>query len=425
MKVLILTIGSRGDVQPYVALGKGLKEAGHEVLVATASSFEAFVAKHDLGFFPMSNDLVDLLTNDIGRKALEETRGIFSALKTHFKLIKMLKPIGRRLMADCWNAAKGFDPDFIVYNSKVPGADIAEKLRVPCALAIPFPQLVVSSEIPTLGMPELGPFNKASYRIVQLFMGLYGGFLNNFRTKTLGLEKKSRFGGLHHMADGTPIPVLHCFSEHVMPHPNDWPDCAFVTGYWFLDDRNEPSGELRAFLEDGDPPVYVGFGSMSGRKPEKVTKIVVESLVEAKVRGIIATGWGGLEAADLPDSILKVEQAPHEWLFPKVSAVVHHGGAGTTAAGLRAGRPTIICPFFGDQGFWGKRVFELGVGSKPIPQRKMSVRKLTAAIWEVTTDNSIKESAADLGGKIHSEDGVGRAVELIERIGNEKLAKSR
>jgi sterol 3beta-glucosyltransferase len=420
MKVLILTIGSRGDVQPYVALGKGLKAAGHEVVVATASSFESFVLDHKLGFFPMSNGLVDLLSTDMGRKALEDTRSIFGAVKTYIRLFKTIKPIGRELMRDSWDAAKDSDPDFIVYNSKVPGAHIAERLGVPCALAMPFPQLVSSKELPTLGLPELGPFNKASYGIVRLFMGIMGGFVNEFRTKTLGLKKGPRFMGLHHLADGTPVPVLHGYSRHVMPGPSDWPDNVHITGYWFLDDNSKPSQELVDFLDKGEPPVYIGFGSMSGRKPEKVSATVVEALEKAGVRGIIATGWGGLEADDLPDSILKIDQAPHEWLFPKVSAVVHHGGAGTTAAGLRAGRPTIICPFFGDQPFWGQRMVKLGVGSKPIPQRRLTADKLAAAIREVISNPDIRKAAATLGDTIRSENGVVKAVEIVEGLVSKK-----
>lgn len=417
MKILIITIGSRGDVQPYVALGKGLKAAGHEVTVCTAWSFEGFVEEHGLRFAYMDNDLVELLTDDVGRQALEDMQGPIGTIKTAIRLIRMLKPVMRRIMSDVWDAAREFEPDFLVYNSKVPGVHIAEKLGMPCALAMPFPQFVATGEFPTIGMPDFGAFtNRASYKIVQLFTTAFGGMINEFRTDILGLEKTSRFIGLHHMTDGTPVPVLHCYSETVVPRPADWPACAYVTGYWFLDEKSEPSDELVSFLEKGDPPVYVGFGSMSGRKPEKVTKVVVESLEAANVRGIIATGWGGLEPSDLPDSILKIDQAPHDWLFPRVSAVVHHGGAGTTAAGLRAGRPTVICPFFGDQGFWGKRVFDLRVGSKPIPQRKLSVGKLGNAIRQVTTDRAFSKNASRIGKKIRSEDGVKKALVTIEQI---------
>jgi sterol 3beta-glucosyltransferase len=170
---------------------------------------------------------------------------------------------------------------------------------------------------------------------------------------------------------------------------------------------------LVEFLVAGSPPVYVGFGSMAGRNPEKVTQIVFESLARSGQRGVIATGWGGLAVSDLPDNLFKIESIPHDWLFPQMVAVVHHGGAGTTAAGLRAGKPTVICPFFGDQPFWGRRVFELGVGPEPIPHKKLSVEKLANAIQVAVSDDDIRKRAAGLGEKIRAENGIARAVDFI------------
>jgi sterol 3beta-glucosyltransferase len=191
-----------------------------------------------------------------------------------------------------------------------------------------------------------------------------------------------------------------------------------MNGYWFLDQPNDwqPSVELQAFLDAGDPPVYVGFGSMAGRKPQRLAQIVIEALQAANVRGVIATGWGGLDANDLPETIFKIDQAPHDWLFPRMAAVAHHGGAGTTAAGLRAGRPTVICSFIADQPFWGARVYALGVGPKHIPQKQLTVEKLAAAIREATTNPAMRQRAADLGEQIRAEDGVADTVALIERI---------
>lgn len=210
--------------------------------------------------------------------------------------------------------------------------------------------------------------------------------------------------------------MLHYYSLHVVPRPHDWPRNAHVTGYWFLDrlDEWKPSAELQAFLDEGEAPVYVGFGSMAGRNPQRVANIVIEALQQAKVRGIIATGWGGLEVNDVPDTILHIDQAPHEWLFPRMSAVVHHGGAGTTAAGLRAGRPTVVCPFMGDQPFWGNRVHVLGVGPKPIPQKKLTVKKLANALRAVTSNVAMRKRAESLGDQIRHEDGISNAIAIIE-----------
>jgi sterol 3beta-glucosyltransferase len=224
--------------------------------------------------------------------------------------------------------------------------------------------------------------------------------------------------GVLHNRHGEHIPVLNAYSKQIFPKPFDWDENVFITGYWFLDEQNDyqPSKELQAFLDAGEPPVYVGFGSMAGKKPERVTRIVIDALQKAYVRGLLASGWGGLAPEDLPDSIMMIDHAPHDWLFPRVSAVVHHGGAGTTAAGLRAGKPTVICPFIVDQPFWGRRVFEMGVGSQPIPQKKLNVDNLASALIEVTSNPSIQQNAQVIGEKIRAEDGVKNAVKIIEEI---------
>jgi len=204
-------------------------------------------------------------------------------------------------------------------------------------------------------------------------------------------------------------------SEHVIPRPADWPKDAHLTGYWILEPNAswQPSPELVQFLEAGPPPVYIGFGSMAGKEPEAKARIVIEALAKAGQRGIIASGWGGLQASDLPDSIYMIDEAPHHWLFPRVSTVVHHGGAGTTAAGLYAGKPSIICPFIADQPFWGQRVHALGVGPAPIAQGKLTADNLAAAIQTATSDENMRSKAAALGEKLRAEDGVANTVRLV------------
>jgi sterol 3beta-glucosyltransferase len=262
-------------------------------------------------------------------------------------------------------------------------------------------------------------FNKFTYQLIHKGYRAYDKVVNDFRQVTLGLDKLPKNASPLHMTNGEPIPVLHAYSEHVWPRPLDWPETAHITGYWFLDNLEQwqPPVELADFLENGEPPVYVGFGSMAGRDPQRMAEIVIAALQKAGARGIIATGWGGLDASNLPENIFKIESVPHEWLFPRVTAAVHHGGAGTTAAGLRAGRPTIVCPFLVDQPYWGARVHALGVGSQPIPQKKLNAENLSEAITEVLNSASIREKAQALGEQLRAEDGVGQAVRLLEQIG--------
>ncbi len=420
MRILITTAGSRGDVQPYVALGQGLVEAGHAVTICTHARFEGFVTEHKLGYAHLSNDLLGLMESSVGRGALEDMGSLVSGVKTAVRLLRRSGEIQRGLVRDGWAAAQAVGPDLIVYNSKMFGAPhYAEKLGVPAALAMLFAQFVPTAAFPSLGFPRwpLGSaYNRLTYRIVQ-------GIAARIAKKYVA-EWRSAHGlpphrtGLLRRSDGTPIPVLHGFSRHLVPRPADWPSSAVVTGTWFLDWDEEwtPPPTLAAFLDEGEPPVYVGFGSMAGRDPERTTQIVVEALQQVGLRGVLATGWGGLAPSDLPDTVFALDRVPHDWLFPRVAAVVHHGGAGTTAAGLRAGCPTVICPFFGDQPFWGGRVHALGVGSAPIPQKDLSAEKLAAALREVTADPLIRQRAQTLGEAIRQEDGIARAVAATERV---------
>lgn len=420
MRIFIATVGTRGDVQPFVALGKGLQQAGHQVTICTSERFEGFVREHGLEYGYMSNDLLDLMDTQAGKQAMEDTVGVFGFIKTTLKLLKKAKTINRTLIEDSWKAVQEAHPDLVIYHPKIlSGVHLAEKLHVPVMMGFYLPLVIPTREMPAAGLPALnlgGWYNRLTYTVVHKGFTTYNGVVEEFRKEKLDLPRFPKSSGVLKTATGDPIPVLHAFSPAMIPPPSDWPAHAHTTGFWFLEQQDgwHPPSELTTFLESGTPPVYVGFGSISGKNPEKTTRVVIEAIQEAGVRGIIATGWGGLEVDQLPDTILKIERAPHDWLFPRMAAVVHHGGAGTTAAGLRAGRPTIICPFFGDQPFWGKTVYTLGVGSKPIPQKKLTAKKLAAAIKEVTTSAAIQQKAEKLGTRIRAEDGVGEAVKVIE-----------
>jgi sterol 3beta-glucosyltransferase len=255
------------------------------------------------------------------------------------------------------------------------GYHIAEKLGIPGFLSIPFPVYVPTAEFPAVVFPEWkigGWYNKLTYTLAtRMAQASMGSTVNAWRKKTLNLPKWSAFTNDLVRGNGQPMPVLHCYSPHVLAQPSDWPETAVATRYWFLDrdDTWQPPADLVDFIAAGPPPVYVGFGSISGRDPQKTTRAILDALAQSGQRGILATGWGGLQTSDLPDSVFQIKAVPHDWLFPQMAAVVHHGGAATTAAGFRAGVPTVVCPFFGDQPFWGKLVAALGVGSEPVPRK--------------------------------------------------------
>ena len=424
MHVLILTLGSRGDVQPYVSLGVGLKAAGHTVTLGASARFEAFITEHGLDYGYMNDQLMQLMDSSQGRDLMENTTNLWEVIQATRRMSKQVAPMQRQMFEDSWQCALAANPDVILFHPKVYGGpDFAEKLGVPVVLALLQPMLAPTAEMPNMGFPRWklgGWYNKLTYQFVNKLMAFsVGNLVKSWRADHALPAQPGGFDILHTTA-GEQIPILHGYSRHIAPTPNDWPQGVATTGYWFLDRLNSwrPPDQLQDFLDRGSPPVYIGFGSMTGREPERLTRVVIDALQQANVRGIIAAGWGGLTADDLPDTLFKIDHAPHDWLFPRMAAVAHHGGAGTTAAGLRAGRPTIVCPFFGDQPFWGERVYALGVGSQPIPQKKLTAPKLAAAIREVTTNPTIRQNADRLGEKIRSEDGIGAAIALIETIGS-------
>lgn len=413
MRILITTFGTRGDIQPYIALGIGLKHAGHEAAICTSEGYRSFVEEYQLDYVFMSNELLQL-----SQDSLNATGGITGTFKT----IQKIPLAVRNAMDDEWKAALTFKPDLIIYHPKCLGSlHVAEKLNIPAIASIPLPFYTPTREFPVPFMSgiRLGKwFNLLSYKIMGLSSGMYTKATNDFRAKALGMPPLKRFPDLLTRSDGSPVPILYPYSPHVLPVPHDFPPHVHVTGYWFLDGSKgwQPDRELVRFLEAGAPPVYIGFGSMGGLGGDERAKVVLNALKQTGQRGLIATGWGGLKATELPDHVFMLDAVPHDWLFPQVAAVVHHGGAGTTAAGLRAGKPSIICPFLGDQPFWGGIVQQLGVGPKPIPQTRLTADRLADAIRTVVQDVEMQNRAGELGKQIRAEDGVACAVDVIGSI---------
>ena len=412
MNVTILTIGSRGDVQPFLALGIGLKDAGHEVTFATGQGFEEFASGRGLRFAALDTELFERLQSPEGKAALSGK----SALST----VKDTASMYRRVLDGEWAAANGAGAEAVVYHPKALGGyHIAEALGVPGFLAHPVPMFSPTGAFPNPVLPvaDLGTFfNRSSYGIfLRTLTAPFHRTINRWRRETLGLPPR-RLLADELERGGEPVPTLICCSPHVVPPPADWDRSATMTGYWFLDDARSwrPPDHLADFLESGLPPVYVGFGSLGGWTRQEVVAAALAALKRSGKRGVLATGLGRVPSG-VPENVCVIESAPHEWLFPRMAAVVHHGGAGTTAEGLRAGRPSVICPTtMNDQLFWGRRVPELGVGPGPLPQKKLTSEALLIAIRVATEDDRVCERAATLGEKIRAERGVARAVEVIE-----------
>jgi sterol 3beta-glucosyltransferase len=413
MKILISTFGTQGDVQPFVALGKGLVAAGHGVTVCTPGGFRPLVEKHGLNFAPMNNDLLTLIQDALNPLRAGESK------------LSMMKRFGvaiRRGLDDEWAAVQASRPDLLLYHPKALGGyHIAEKLGLPEVVSLPIPLMTPTRALPLPLIPDPGLggwFNRRTYLLGPLASALWSSVTNDFRVKTLGLAPLPRFTDLLVKQNGRSVPVLYSHSREVVPVPPDYPQHVHVTGYWFLNEAEgwQPSPELERFLGRTPSPIYVGFGSMGGANPQRRGAMVLEALRCTGLRAVVAKGWGAIETQDVSDNVFMLDSAPHEWLFSRVSAVVHHGGAGTTAAGLRAGKPTLICPFLGDQPFWGRVVHQLGVGPAPILQKKLTVARLTTALDSLAKDVAMQQRAAELGVRIRREDGIASAVTILEDL---------
>lgn len=417
MHITIITLGSQGDVQPYVALGLGLRSAGHTVRVATHAYFETLVRSRGLDFFRIAGSPRDIVESEVGRSWLAAGGNAFLFARG---LRRVIEPLVERCGLDCWNACQGTEAIMVSRLGFWAGLPIAEKMQVPLfpAYLQPFTPTRAFPAPYFLSNLRLGSrFNLFTYWVVEKFLWrAFRPWVNRFRQEVLGLAPLSfRVPRGKSFKQGSA--VLYGYSPSVLPKPSDWSESIYVTGYWFLNHSSDwqPPADLADFVGSGPPPVYVGFGSMNSLDRKWLTELVIQALRRVRQRGILLTGWGGLARPHSSDEVFTLESAPHDWLFPRMAAVVHHGGAGTTAAGLRAGIPSVITPFFADQPFWARQVYELGVGTRPIPRQRLSVERLADAIRVATADKQMRDRAAALGQRIRAEDGVSRGVEAFQR----------
>lgn len=416
MHVLILTLGSRGDVQPYVALGRALTARGHRVTLSTGRGFESMIEAAGLATAPLSADVRTLLQRPDLRHALASVTAAGRAWRE-------MQGLFRDQLEEMGEVARALRPDLILYHVKAAAAPhLGEALGVPAVPTFLIPGLVPTGAYPSPLLPlgSLGRWgNRLSHQaLLDLARLTVARELRQWRSRHLGLPGPGPGDPYAGWAPGSlQVPRLHGYSRHLLPEPDDWGPREQLTGYWFMrpDPDWQPPESLARFLAAGPPPVYVGFGSMPAEDAAQQTRAVVEALRAVGRRGILATGWGGLQAVPDSDRIHVLEAAPHDWLFPRCAAVVHHGGSGTTHEGLRWGRPTVICPLGVDQPFWGRRVAALGAGPAPLPQKRLSAPALAAALKAALTPD-VATRAAALGEAIRAEPGAEAAAGLVEGL---------
>ncbi|MEV0646425.1 glycosyltransferase [Phytomonospora sp. NPDC050363] len=419
MKVLILTHGTRGDVQPYAALAVALKREGHDPVLAGPAASAPLAASHALTYMPLDDGPNKLIDDPRIRRAIENNyRGLRGKL-TALDVIRASKPLMAKVLDDMATAAEG-GADLVVHAAGMPGQHFAEALGVPSVPVALQPVWVPTAAFgnPMLPIPLPRALNRASYQPIKLLLRSFSGIADKIRKNRLGLPRRSGRHDILHQPDGTPSTVLQAFSRHVLPAALDYPAHVHTTGFWYLPAPPDwtPPARLAAFLDAGEPPVYIGFGSMAGNDPRRVGSIVTEAVGRAGVRAVLVSGWGGMAAEHLPDHIMLLDQVPHDQLFPRTAAVVHHGGGGTTGAALAAGRPQVVCPFVADQPFWAQRMHAAGVAPPPLPQRRLTATGLAEAIRRATTDTTMNDAATTLADRIRAEDGVRTAVKILETL---------
>jgi UDP:flavonoid glycosyltransferase YjiC (YdhE family) len=366
-------------------------------------------------FFPLRGDVQRIMASETGRKFMESGGG--NPLRSVRTIRTLIAPVIQEMAADALAACQDADALVCLGVFSAFGQSITEGRGIPLLHVEPTP-LLPTRAFAAASWPvqkDLGGLHNhlSGLAMLQVLWQWYLPFIRDFR-RSLGLPRLSFARYYHRLREA---PLLAAYSPRVIPRPPDWPASVDITGYLFLDPEPgwAPPAGLAAFLEGGPPPVYIGFGSMSGRDPEKLAGLVLEALAISGQRGVLSTGWGGLRPADLPQNVFVLDSAPHAWLFPRMAAVVHHGGAGTTAEGLRAGVPNVIVPFVLDQPFWGARISAAGLGPEPIPQKRLSAARLAVAIRAAVADPAMRARASAAGEAIRAEDGVGRAVSAIRK----------
>lgn len=417
-KITVLAIGSTGAVYPFCALALGLQQAGHQVRVATNPNFEGFVRGLGLDFAAIAGDFQALLKSESGQRLLQGER---------VKLIE--DDLLRQQMHNALDAAQ--DAEVFIFNHLAVWAyHVAERLDIPSFFASTIPlsatqsfSFLSFSEDPNAN-PLKGWLNYGSYVLMELIATWKGRAVTNSVRKEWGLSSLPALGVRFRRDQPrylTPLPILYGVSPSIVSKPKEWGSSIYMTGVWFLDraEEYEPPAALTQFLEAGETPICVGFGSMTDTSSETLTNIVLEAIAVSKQRAIILSGWGELGkielAHPLKQQVFVIDSVPHSWLFSRVKAVVYHGGSGTTAAVCRAGLPSIVVPYFADQSGWGERLHQLGVSPKPIPRKQLSIASLAEEIAIVTSDLEMQQKAAQLGMKISSENGVEQAVSIIHQ----------
>lgn len=404
MKIALLTLGTRGDVQPFAVLGKALQERGHDITLATARNFETFINSYSLNFHPVDADFQQILNSEEGKKMMSNP---FSARK---HLNRLIYPMIEDALNTFYSISK--QHDCVLFHVKAMADYFADGTNATLIRTNVVPAIEPTSEfinpiISFSGLPRA--FNRFSYKFSDWGMKMMGKPIKEFRKKW-GLDGPVR---------DSKLLSIYGISPHYLPQPKDFPKTTHFTGFWLDRSDKELDQRLVDFLQVGDPPILLTLGSMPFESKLNLAITLKEMVEKLKIRLIVIRGWGLTETSELENdtNIIVIDSAPYEKLFPFVKAVIQHGGIGTIAACLKAGKPFLTCPVLyplGDQHFWGMIGYKQGVGMKPIPLKKITREKLFEAVKELVSNQSLYANAQMMMEKLKDEDGVANAIKLIE-----------
>jgi sterol 3beta-glucosyltransferase len=417
MHFTIIALGSHGDVQPFATLGGALKRAGHSVRLATFELFAPMAQAAGLDFHCLRGDAQALLKTATALNWMDRDVNVLQVFRA---LQRSYGTLAETLPADI--AALG--PTDCVLNqlpSNLFGPDLAEYYGVP-HISVSVIPMIRSRCQPLIGFPAvfspLPGYNLFTYRLAeQIGWQMMRASVNRLRTKFWGLKPRPFFGQ-YEQPDLQGLAQVCGVSQHVVERQPDWGSNVYLTGWWHPSEPAwQPQADLLRFLDAGDAPVFIGFGSMSVKDPPAFTRLVIEAVQLSGRRAILHRGWAGLAAdAALPANIFPLSYAPYGWLFPRMAAVVHHGGSGTSGFGFRSGVPSLVVPFGFDQFFWGERAAQLGVGPRPVPYRGIHSADLAEAIHLALEDGDMRRRAARLGEKLRAENGLEIALRIFQQV---------
>ena len=411
MKITLFTLGTRGDVQPFAILGEALAQRGHRVTLCTAKNFRSLVESHNINFHPVNIDSENMINSKHGQQIMQVN--LFHLKRN---LNQFIYPIIKTSLGEFYKVAK--ESDLIIYRTKTLVDVFLNQLDCQAIRAAVVPAMEETTAFlnPIMSGLKLPAFlNRWSYKLNNLRFRFFKNPIDQFRMQH-GLSEE--------ILDTQNIPSIYGISQHFLARPKDWAPNQHLTGFWFSQHKTLLDPELEKFISSGNPPLLITFSSMPVEK--ELNDLISNCINEIDERFIIIKGWGNWNISE-SQKIKVISSAPFDMLFPKMKAIIHHGGLGTTAECLRAGKPMFICPPvypFGDQYFWGDLAYRNGVGVKPVPLSRLTQKKFIKGIKELISDERIYRNSKLIARKISEENGVEKAVEIIEQIINSQRMKS-